>query len=92
LSIVTLISDTLGFFAIISPVIAVGAVSLAAALDWKARVHTYQEMVNFLKGQEGILKNADSRIEVEKLILETESHLLGEVANWFTRRSFAEVA
>ncbi len=86
-----LISDTLGFFAIISPVIAVGAVSLAAALDWKARIYTYQEMVDFLKQQEDILNNAESESEVEKLILETESRLIGETANWFTRRSFAEV-
>ncbi len=87
-----LISGAMGFIAIVSPVIAVGAVSLAAALDWKARVHTYQEMVDYLKQQENILNNVDSAIEVEKLILETESHLLGETANWFTRRSFTDVA
>lgn len=87
-----LIFDTLGFFAIVSPVIAVGAVSLAAALDLEARVHTYEEMLQFLVQQEGMLNNSASRREFEKLMLETESHLLGETANWFTRRSFTEVA
>ncbi|NOG86064.1 MAG: hypothetical protein D8M57_19365 [Candidatus Scalindua sp. AMX11] len=88
----SLISDALGFIAIVSPVIAMGAVSLAAALDLDARVHTYEEMFLFLVRQKGVLNSAVSRREFEKLVLETESHLLGETANWFTRRSYTEVA
>ncbi len=88
----SLISDALGFIAIVSPVIAVGSVSLAAALDLEARVHTYEEMLQFLKRQEGMLNRSYTRREFEKFMLETESYLLGETANWFTRRSFTEVA
>jgi hypothetical protein len=81
-----------GSLAIVLPVFAVAALSLAGAFDLQARWHTFAEMHVFLLAQEQNLKNANSQREFAKLVLETESRLLGETANWFARRTFTGVA
>jgi hypothetical protein len=84
--------DILGCAAIIFPVLAVAALSLAAAFDLEAKKHTSHEMVNFLKHQAKLLKSATTPSEFTKLLIETESRLLGETVNWYARRSFVGVA
>ncbi len=86
------IKATLGFFGVILPVLAVAFLSLAAAHDLEARYHTFAEMDEFLKKQVRLLKNADSEREFARLMIETESQLLGETATWYSRRAFTEVA
>jgi len=81
----------LGCFAIIYPVIAVAALSLAAAFDLEAKKHTSEERVAFLERQTGLLESAATAREFAKLLIETESRLLGETVNWHARRSFAGV-
>jgi hypothetical protein len=81
----------LGSLAVILPVLAVAALSLAASLDLEALVHTYSDILAFLEKQEGWLTEAVSEREFAKLALETESHLLGETATWASRRSFKGV-
>jgi len=82
----------LGTLAIVTPVLAAGALSLAMALDLEAQEHTYRDMREFLMQQERNLRNATSNREYADLVLETEFQLLGETANWFSRRSFVTVA
>lgn len=72
----------------ILPSLAVGVLSLAAAFDLEARHHTFSEMHDFLVKQQAYLEAAESPREFEKLVVETESHLLGETVNWFARRSY----
>jgi hypothetical protein len=81
----------LGFFAIVLPVAAVGAVSYAAAMDSAARAHTYEENLEFLRKQRRLLENTESPREFATLLLETESRLLGETTSWYYRRSFISV-
>lgn len=88
----TEVSGLLGILAIILPVFAVATLSLASAWDVEARVHTYEEMLGFLNDQVDQLNSATSEREFVRLMLETESRLLGETANWYSRRSFTGVA
>jgi hypothetical protein len=81
----------LGTLAIVMPVLAAGALSLAGAMDLEAQEHTYREMLEFLEQQEMNLNGAGSERDYAALVLETESALLGETANWFSRRSFTGV-
>lgn len=85
-------SGAIGVLAVILPVLAVGALSLAAALDLEARYHTFREMHEYLVTQERHLRDARSEREFSRLVLETESRLLGETVNWFSRRSYTGVA
>lgn len=85
-------STLCGALAVILPVLAVGALSLAAAFDLEARAHTFEDMRTFLLAQKQLLLSATSEKEYDKLLLETESRLLGETVNWFSRRSFTGVA
>jgi hypothetical protein len=82
----------LGGLAVVLPVLAVAALSLAAAFDQEARYHTSKEMLEFLLVQTDLLKSAGSPREFSRLLLETESRLLGETANWYARRAFVGVA
>lgn len=86
-----LMAAALGAFAIVLPVLAVAALSLVAAMDLRALEHTYSEMQQFLELQLPLIQQAESRREFELLLIETESRLLGEVAHWFSRRSFLGV-
>lgn len=83
---------TLGTLAIVSPVLAVGALSWAAALDSEARVETFGETLDFLRRQRPLLEQAASSAEFDRLVVETETALLGETANWYSRRSNTGVA
>jgi hypothetical protein len=77
--------------AIMLPVMAVGGLSWAAALDCEARVETFRETLNFLYRQKPHIEQATSAAEFDTLLLETETTLLGEIANWYSRRSNMEV-
>lgn len=81
----------LGFFAIVMPVVAIGALSYVAAMDSAARSLTYEETLQFLKQQRPRLIEAESFREFASLLLETESRLLGETASWYHRRSVTAV-
>ncbi|HMP75211.1 MAG TPA: hypothetical protein PKE12_02830 [Kiritimatiellia bacterium] len=81
----------LGALAILMPVLSVAALSLAASFDLEARMHTYREMMAFLRRQERYLRDAASEREFTALALETEFRLLGETASWYTRRFFTGV-
>lgn len=81
----------LGPLAIILPMLGVAGLSWAAALDYEARVETFREAHDFLQTQEGIIGRADTAAEYDRLLLETETVLLGEVTNWFSRRRTKEV-
>lgn len=82
----------LGLLAILLPVLAVAALSLAAAYDLEARAHTFGEMLGFLHAQEEHLRAAPTEAAFRALALETESRLLGETAAWHARRAFTSVA
>lgn len=86
------VAPLLGAFAIALPVLAVGALSLAAALDRDARASTFEQMSRVLERQRGRLEGATSEREFVRLVLETEEQLLGENANWFARRTFTGVS
>jgi len=78
---------TFGGLAVTLPVLAVGGLSWAAAVDCEARVETFGESLNFLKRQRPYLEQAASGLEFDRLLLETETVLLGEITNWYSRRS-----
>lgn len=81
-----------GALAVILPVLAVGALSLAGASDLEARTYTFEDMHEFLKAQKDHLEAASSEREFDRLMIETETRLLGETATWFSRRSFTNIA
>jgi len=83
--------SALGVLAILMPVIAVGALSLAASFDLEARVHTYQEMLDHLTGIRPLFDAATTERAFTHLMLRTEYRLLGETAHWASRRSFTSV-
>jgi hypothetical protein len=83
---------SVGALAILLPVLAVASLSLAAAFDLEARKHTFMEMHDFLQRQHNLLTMASSEREFCKLLLETESRILGESVNWFSRRAFTGIA
>jgi hypothetical protein len=82
----------MGGCAIVLPLVAVGALTLAAAFDLEARQHTSEEMLDFLRHQRELLVTASSPREYGRLLIETESRLLGETVTWYARRSFVGVA
>ena len=43
--------STMGFLAVLLPVVAAGGLSWAAGQDYATRLHTYAEMVEFLESQ-----------------------------------------
>lgn len=82
----------LGFLGVLLPVVAVAALSLAAAKDLEARSHTFHEMHAFLVRQATLIQQANSEREFSNLLTETESRLLGETVTWFSRRTFTGIA
>lgn len=86
------LGDILGALAVFFPVVAVAALSFAAALDLEARAQTYRDMVNFLERQDSRLRVATTRAEFTRLVTESEARLLGETAIWYDRRAFTGVA
>ena len=81
----------LGLLAIILPVLSVAALSLAASFDLEARQHTYEEMFQALEKQKRFIENATFEREFVDLVLQTETRLVGENVNWFSRRAFTGV-
>jgi hypothetical protein len=77
----------LGTFAVTLPVLAVGGLSWAAAVDCEARVETFRETLHFLRCQRPYLEQASSGSEFDRLLIETETVLLGEITNWYSRRA-----
>jgi len=86
------ITAVLGALTILLPVIAVATLSLALAFDLEAKQHTASELLIFLNEQKALLMDAMSPGEVCRLVIETETRLLGETVNWYARRSFVGVA
>lgn len=82
----------LGPLAILLPVLAVASLSLAAAFDLEARQHTFADMLVFLQSQLKQLNDASNGRELGQLVMETESRLLGETLNWYSRRTFTGIA
>ncbi len=82
----------LGALAILLPVLAVAAMSLAAAYDLEARAHTYREMLHFLRAQRRRLRRAPTEHAFRRFALETEARLLGENVAWHARRAFTSIA
>lgn len=80
-----------GVLAILLPLFAVAALSWAAAFDLDARANTFADALRFLKKQKRFLDLAASPREFATTVLETEHRLLGEIVNWFSRRSFTGV-
>ena len=80
------------FLAMILPVLSVAAMSLAASFDLEARRHTYEEMIRALEKQKDFIEGAGSEREFADLVLQTETRLVGENVNWFSRRAFTGVA
>ncbi len=78
----------LGSIAVILPIVAVGALSLAASLDLHGRAHTYSDMLKSITKQAENLRKASSERSFAALALETETLLLGETANWYSRRTY----
>jgi hypothetical protein len=81
-----------GALAIVLPVIAVASLSIVAAFDLEARLHTSMEMLEFLEPHKDLLATATTARDYRRLLIETESRLLGETVNWYARRSFMGVA
>ena len=81
-----------GSLAIVMPVLAVAALSLAAAFDLEARKQTFSDMRDFLTAQRALLARATADREFCQLVVETEFRLLGETVNWYSRRAFTGVA
>ncbi len=77
--------------AILFPMAAVAALSLAASFDLEARVHTYEETLLGLTTIRAGMAQADSAREFEQYALNAERELLAETANWASRRSFTSV-
>lgn len=77
--------------AILLPVVAVASLSLAASFDLEARVHTFEETVDYLHRILPYLDAVRSERAFTHLILQIESRLLGETVNWYSRRSFTSV-
>jgi hypothetical protein len=85
------VGHALGTMAILFPVVAVAALSLAAALDLQARASTYRKTLAFLNSHLKLLEQATSDAEFSELAIEAESRLLGETATWYFRRSYTGV-
>jgi SMODS and SLOG-associating 2TM effector domain 1 len=77
----------LGSLAVVLPVLAVGGLSWAAALDCEARVETFGETLQFIRRQRPFFEQAASGSEFDQLVIETETVLLGEITNWYSRRA-----
>jgi hypothetical protein len=77
----------LGALAVALPVLAVGGLSWAAAVDCEARVETFGESLKFLRSQRPLLEQATSGTEFDQLVVETETVLLGEITGWYSRRA-----
>ncbi len=80
----------LGFLAIFLPVLAVGALSWAAAQDYEARVQTFRKTQEFLHEQRDALEQVTSATVFRRLVEETELELLGETTEWYSRRIFGK--
>ncbi|MHC4378518.1 MAG: hypothetical protein ACYS26_18105 [Planctomycetota bacterium] len=85
-------SDACGFIAIVAPVAAVAALTWATSNDYRGRAKVFREMQQHL-GPYLDPKQIPSSTGTELFhgfVLETESRLLGETANWYARRAFLD--
>ena len=86
------LSDLKALAAIVLPVFAVGLLSWAAATDLEARVHTFRETRRFLEAQVHRFERTRTLSEFSGLVRQTESRLLNETIQWFSRRTFTGVS
>jgi hypothetical protein len=82
----------MGVLAVVLPVVAVAALSLASAFDLEARHTNSGELLEFLPVQRSLLEIASSTREYSRLLIDTENRLLGETVTWYARRSFLGVS
>jgi len=99
-----LLTSVLGVLAVFLPVLAVGALSWAAAQDYEARVHSFRTTLDYLEHESAaldrILRDPDEPAasglsdvrDARRVIEGIEQALLGETAEWSTRRTFGRVA
>ncbi len=85
-----LATGSLGTAAIVLPVLAVGALSWAAAQDYEARVKTFAKTTYILENQCKQLETVSSQSGFQRLVEATELELLGETAEWYSRHVFAK--
>lgn len=81
-----------GVAAVVLPVVAVGVMSMAAALDTDARAHFFAQMHDFLGTQARRFKQVASAREAAALAKETELRLLSETVSWYSRRAYTSIA
>jgi len=84
-------SAAIGVLTVVLPVLAVGVLSWSAAMDYTARVNIFREMENWLKDQADRIQDTKSEHEFMRLAATTELRLLGETAEWYSRRSYTGV-
>jgi hypothetical protein len=82
------ITEILGLCAIVLPAVALAAMSWSSASELESRVHTFSAAHAFLQEQRVLIERCRSLAEFEKLLLSTETVLLGENVTWYTRRTF----
>ena len=96
----------MGALAVFLPVLAVGALSWAAAQDDEERVHSFRATLTFREPEsesdalDRILRDQDERSasglgdarDARRAIEAIKQELLGETAEWYTRRTFGGVA
>ncbi|MGO9199275.1 MAG: hypothetical protein ACLQM8_01895 [Limisphaerales bacterium] len=87
----TVCAKVLGSLTIFLPTLAVGALSWAAAKEYKARVQSFEAMRDFLEMQRDRLQQASSDRQFRRLVEETESRLLGETVDWYFRTTVIAV-
>jgi hypothetical protein len=98
------LTGVLGTLAVFLPVLAVGALSWAAAQDFTGRVHSFGATLKYLERESAeldrILRDQDESPanglsdarDARRVIERIEQALLGETAEWSTRRTFGSVA
>jgi len=82
--------EVLGLFAVVLPAVAIAALSWTSANEFDSRARTFSAARNFLRRQKVLITRSRSLAEFEKLMLGTETVLLGENVTWYTRRTFTQ--
>lgn len=91
-AVMTKLAGLAGPIAILAPVVAVGVMSLASALDVEARAHTFKDTWRFVHGEAARIRLAGSEREFSSLVMSTEARLLGETLGWVARRAYLGIS
>ncbi|MDP3069353.1 MAG: hypothetical protein Q8N18_03650 [Opitutaceae bacterium] len=82
------LAAALGVFAVVFPVLAVGVLSWASAMDLEANASEFAEMVGFLEKQKAAFQEITTIRPLRRAMLDTEAGILAEVSQWYVRRSY----